>query len=205
MTADETDDGTGGGGGTLRKSLDELLGIAREFLADERLSNDEIAYLDGWLARHAEVSGSFPGDVIHGRVRAALADGVVTREERSHLVETLNELLDDRLDDLAEKIELTELWFDDAGPIAFENAEFCLAGHFVSGPLSVSRAAIERRGGTVTVKVSERSAYLVIGGLGLDEWRSGGLGSEVELAMRLRARGHPIKIIPEGSLSAQLR
>ena len=59
--------------------------------------------------------------------------------------------------------------------------------------------AIVQRGGVVTPSISGDSQYLVVGGLGVDEWREGGLGQEIEAAMRLRASGKPVKIIPEGS------
>jgi len=43
-----------------------------------------------------------------------------------------------------------------------------------------------------------------VGGLGVDEWRTGGLGAEIESAMRLRATGQPVKIIPEDCWVAKL-
>ncbi len=45
----------------------------------------------------------------------------------------------------------------------------------------------------------------MVGALGLDEWRDGGLGAEIEAAMRLRAQGEPVKIIPEDCWVAHLK
>jgi NAD-dependent DNA ligase len=189
----------------LSEPFDELLGIARGLLADERLSDDEIGFLSGWLNQHRSIARQFPGDVIHDRVRAVLEDGVVTEEERSHLVDTLNMLIQNRLADLAERVDLTELWFDDAGTIGFGGSKFCLTGKFVFGSPGLCRSAIEQRSGIVTASVGDDTNFLVVGGLGLDEWRSGGLGVEIEKAMRLRATGRPVKIIPEDALVAQFR
>lgn len=189
----------------LREPLDELLGIARGLLADERLSNDEIGFLGKWLNQHRSIASQFPGDVIHERVRAVLEDGVVTEEERSHLVDTLNMLIQNRLEDLAERVDLTELWFDVAGTIGFEGSKFCLTGKFVYGSPGLCRSAVEQRGGVVTAAVGDDTNFLVVGGLGLDEWRSGGLGAEIEKAMRFRATGKPVKIIGEEALTAQLK
>lgn len=191
--------------GHLKQSLDELLGIARGLLADRKLGDDEISYLGNWLEEHRSIATQFPGDIIHDRVRAVLEDGVVTQEERSYLVDTLNLLIQQRLEDLADRIDLTELWFDEAGTIPFEGARFCLTGRFVYGPPGLCREAIERRGGIVTEHVGDDSGFLVVGALGLDEWRSGGLGTEIETAMRLRAGGRPVKIISEDALTGQLR
>jgi NAD-dependent DNA ligase len=184
---------------SVKRSLGELLGLARGLLADQELSNSEIEFLNEWLEERYEMTSSFPGNVIHDRIKEVLADGVVTEEERSHLVNTLNMLIEDRLEDLAEQVDLTELWFDEVGLIDFNKARFCLTGNFVFGPQAVCKTAIEQRGGTVSPTVEDEIQFLVIGALGVDEWRTGGLGTAVEEAMRLRARGKPVKIIPEDS------
>lgn len=183
----------------LRQSLRELLGIARGILADQHLSDGEIDYLKAWLDQRHEMTASFPGNVIHERIKHVLEDGVVTEEERSHLVDTLNMLTEERLEDLAEQVELDELWFDEVGLISFDKARFCLTGNFVFGPREECKTAIQQRGGTVAPTVGEETQYLVVGALGVDEWRSGGLGADIEKAMRLRVQGRAVKIIPEDS------
>ncbi|MDT8319268.1 MAG: hypothetical protein RQ826_01940 [Xanthomonadales bacterium] len=188
----------------LRQSLHELLGIARGLMADQQLSDGEIDYLKQWLDQRSELTASFPGNVIYERVKHVLADGVVTEEERSHLVEMLNMLTEERLEDLAERVDLDELWFDEVGLIQFDKTRFCLTGNFVYGPIAKCTTAVEQRGGTVVPKVGEETQYLVVGALGVDEWRSGGMGEKIEQAMRLRGQGKPLKIIPEDSWVVQL-
>ena len=189
---------------TLKQSLGELLGLARGLMADQELTDSEIHFLNEWLDERHSMTSSFPGNVIHERIKEVLDDGVVTEEERSHMVDTLNMLIEDRLEDLAEQVDLTELWFDDVGLIDFNKARFCLTGNFVYGPEDVCKTAIEQRGGIVTPSVGDESHFLVVGGLGVDEWRSGGLGAEIESAMKLRATGKSVKIIPEDSWVAYL-
>ena len=189
---------------TLKQSLGELLGLARGLMADQELTDSEIHFLNEWLEERHSMTSSFPGNVIHERIKDVLEDGVVTEEERSHLVDTLNMLIEDRLEDLAEQVDLTELWFDDVGLIDFNKARFCLTGNFVFGPEDVCKTAIEQRGGIVTPSVGDELHFLVVGGLGVDEWRSGGLGAEIESAMKLRATGKSVKIIPEDSWVAYL-
>ena len=188
-----------------RESLGELLGIARGLMADRELSDAEIHFLNEWLQQRYWVASSFPGNVIHERIREVLEDGIVTEEERSHLVDTLSMLIEDRLEDLAEQVDLTELWFDEVGLIQFDKARFCLTGNFVYGPLTLCRTAIEQRGGIVIPSVNDQAQFLVVGALGVDEWREGGLGAEIEAAMRLRATGGSVKIIPEDCWLAQMR
>jgi NAD-dependent DNA ligase len=189
---------------TLKQSLGELLGLARGLLADQELTDSEIKLLHEWLEDRYHMIASFPGNVIHKRIKEVLEDGVITEEERSHLVETLTLLVEDRLEDLAEQVDLTELWFDDGGLIDFNKTRFCLTGNFVYGPIEACKAEIEKRGGVVNPSVGTEVQYLVVGGLGVDEWRSGGLGTEIEKAMRLRAKDSSVKIIPEDSWVAHL-
>lgn len=191
-------------GENLKQSLGELLGLARGLLADQELTDSEINFLHDWLEERYHMTSSFPGNVIHKRIKEVLEDGIVTEEERSHLVNTLTMLVEDRLEDLAEQVDLTELWFDEVGLIDFNQSKFCLTGNFVYGPLEICESAIEERGGVVNKSVGREVQYLVVGGLGVDEWRSGGLGAEIEKAMRLRARDNSVKIIPEDSWVAHL-
>jgi hypothetical protein len=188
----------------LKQSLGELLGLARGMLADRELSDSEIQFLQSWLAEHIEVTRAFPGNVIQSRIEEVLEDGIITGEERDYLVETLNLLIEGRLEQVAEKIDMAELWFDEAGEIDFDRSHFCLTGNFIYGPIRLCSVATQMRGGEVRPTVSEDVQYLVVGALGLDEWREGGLGLQIETAMRMRASGKPVKIIPEDSWVAQL-
>jgi len=190
---------------TLKQSLGELLGLARGLLADQELSDSEIKFLRDWLEDRYSITSSFPGNVLHDRIKEVLADSVVTEEERAHLVDTLNMLIEGRLDDLTEQVDLSELWFDEVGLIEFCNTRFCLTGNFVFGPLEVCKGAIEQRGGIVDPLVAHEPQFLVVGGLGVDEWRLGGLGAEIETALKLKGRGVSLKIIPEDAWVSQLQ
>jgi len=204
MSEDSEDFGSFGSDAN-RQSLGELLGIARGLLADQQLGDEEIHFLNRWLEERYRVASEFPGNVIHKRIKDVLEDGVITEEERSHLVDSLNMLIENRLEDLAEQVDLTELWFDEVGLIRFDKTKFCLTGNFVYGPRSVCKTEIERRGGVVMPSVGNEAEFLVVGALGVDEWRDGGLGAEIEAAMRLRALGKAVKIIPEDCWVAQLK
>jgi len=189
----------------LRQSLSELLGLARGMLADQELSDSEIKFLQQWLEERYSMTSSFPGNVIYDRIKEVLADGIVTEDERDHLVETLNMLIEGRLEDLSEQLDLTELWFDEVGLIEFHDTRFCLTGNFVYGPKEICKTAIEERGGVVSPTVDNEPEFLVVGGMGVDAWRTGGLGAEIEEAMRLKARGIPLKIISEDAWISQLK
>lgn len=190
--------------GFLHEPLDELRSLAEGILADQKLADNEILFLRDWLERRADLAAAFPGNVIYRRITDVLEDGIITGEERRYLIDTLNTLISGNLDDLGESTRLTELWFDDAENLAYDHTRFCLTGNFVYGPFDVCRTAIEARGGIVSPRVGPEADFLVVGALGVDEWRHGGLGSMIETAMKLRAAGSPLKIIPEESWAAGL-
>jgi len=189
---------------SLKKSLNELLGLARGLMADDELSDSEILFLHEWLEDRYSITSSFPGNVIQARLQEVLEDGIITEEERVYLVDTLNTLIEGRLEDLADEVDLTELWFDEPGIIDFHSTRFCLTGNFVYGPRDVCRTAIESRGGTVMPTITNEPEVLIVGGLGVDEWRTGSLGAKIEAALRMKKQGVPVKIIAEEAWVDQL-
>jgi NAD-dependent DNA ligase len=201
MAADKADNFSSD---SLKKSLNELLGLARGLMADQLLSDSEILYMHDWLEDRYSVTSSFPGNVIHARIKEVLEDGIITEEERRYLVETLNTLIEGRLEDLTDEVDLTELWFDEPGIIDFHSTRFCLTGNFVYGPREVCQTAIESRGGQVLPAITNEPEILVVGGLGVDEWRTGRLGSKIEAALQMKKQGLPVKIIAEEAWVEQL-
>jgi len=189
---------------SLKKSLNELLSLARGLMADDELSDSEILFLHEWLEDRYSITSSFPGNVIQARLQEVLEDGIITEEERVYLVDTLNTLIEGRLEDLADEVDLTELWFDEPGIIDFHSTRFCLTGNFVYGPRDVCRTAIESRGGTVMPTITNEPEVLIVGGLGVDEWRTGSLGAKIEAALRMKKQGVPVKIIAEEAWVDQL-
>jgi hypothetical protein len=188
----------------FKQSMGELLGLARGLLADQELTDSEIRFLHQWLEDRHSMTSSFPGNVIYNRIKEVLADGVITEDERDHLLETLNMLVEGRLEELSGQVDLSELWFDEVGLIDFHNTRFCLTGNFVYGPKDICKSAIEERGGIVSASVDNEPEFLVVGGMGVDAWRTGGLGAEIEEALRLKSRGIPLKIIPEDTWISHL-
>lgn len=188
----------------MRTSCAALVGIVQGMLADGILNDQEIAYLSVWLDDAQNVSLTWPGSVIHAQVRSALADGVITAEERSHLVETLQGLLGGKLDEVAEASFVTELPIDRAVDIDVEGKLFCFTGDFVFGPRRICEQAIEARGGLVS-NVTKKLNYLVVGGLGSPEWKHGSFGTKIEKAMQLKQAGVGIQVVHEDTWASSLR
>jgi NAD-dependent DNA ligase len=181
----------------MSRSLGALLGITQGLICDGNLNDREIHFLNDWLTANENIANSFPGDIVHARLKAVIADGVITDEERSYLTDTLQKLVGGSLDELAEPAHVTELAFDVVDTLAFQATRFCLTGNFVFAKKDVCHDAIERRGGLIADNVSKKLHYLVVGGLGSAEWKHGSFGTKVEAAMKLKREGAVLRIIRE--------
>lgn len=181
----------------LHRSAGALLGIAQGLICDAHLNDSEIHFLNDWLNKNENIANTWPGDVLHARVRTVLADGRVSEAERDYLLETLRKLIGGTLEDLGEAAHVSELMFDMVESIRFNGATFCLTGDFVFAPRSVCADAIERRGGSVSSSVTRKVNYVVVGGLGSSEWKHGSFGTKIEKAMDLKRDGVPLLIVHE--------
>jgi hypothetical protein len=76
----------------LAKAAQLLVGICSGIVADGKVTDDEILFLQQWLQEHAEVTSIWPGNMIAKRIEDILADGIVTTEERDDLLITLQEI-----------------------------------------------------------------------------------------------------------------
>lgn len=188
----------------MNRSLGALVGIAQGLLADRRLTDQEVQFLHDWLEQNDVIATVWPGDVVFARIRHVLEDGVITEAERSHLIDTLQKLVGGELDKLAELTHVTELALDNIDIITIRGSRICMTGDCVFGPRSVCRSVIEELGGIWSNSVTKKLNYLVIGGLGSDEWKYGSFGTKVEKAMQYKRAGAPILIIHEDSWAASL-
>ncbi|MGJ3702673.1 BRCT domain-containing protein [Variovorax sp. AFSI2.2] len=188
----------------MRTSCAALVGIVQGIMSDGHLNDAEIEFLKSWLSGAETVALTWPGTVIKAQVESILADGLVTEEERSHLAETLRQLVGGKLDEIADAGFVTELPIDRLEGIEVPNKLFCFTGDFVFGPRKLCEQAIETRGGTIA-GVSKKLHYLVVGGLGSAEWKHGSFGTKIEKAIQHKEAGVPLFIVHEDTWAASLR
>lgn len=184
----------------LRKSCESLLGICTGIMADEKLNEQEVRFLDLWLKDNVDIANVWPGDVIARRVRDVLADNVVTEDELKHLQETLKELIGGTLQDTGAVNGLsTRLPINDekASPLIFKESSFCFTGNFIFGTRAACERAITERGALAVNNVIKDLGYLVIGTMVSSEWANTSHGRKIEKAVEYQNKGCPILIISE--------
>lgn len=70
----------------LDKSLNTLIGIIEGIAADKLLNSQELRYINEWLDEHREFAERHPFNELVPLLRASLADGKITNEEREDLL-----------------------------------------------------------------------------------------------------------------------
>jgi len=181
----------------LKRSCESLLGLASGLIADGELNDREVAFLSTWLAEHPELAATWPGEVVCRRVRAVLADGVISAEERIHLEKTLTELIGGSFsEDGAIPVGSNALPIDADVEVLVPGRSFCFTGQFVFGTRArCERAAIEH-GGRVQ-SVGRGLDFLVIGELASRDWKYSSHGAKIESAVAVRQEGGAIRIVSE--------
>lgn len=182
---------------SMRQSLGALVGIAQGMLCDGVLNDAEILSLRQWFATNERLAHAWPGDVVYDKVKEVLSDGVITEQERNHLLKVLGDLIGAAPTDLAAAARVTELAYDDVERIDFQQRSFLFTGNFVHGPRKNCESEIKARGGVVSKVVTRNLNYLVIGGLGSAEWKHGSFGLKIEKVMQYKRERAPILVLKE--------
>jgi NAD-dependent DNA ligase len=89
--------------------------------------------------------------------------------------------------------------------VSIDGRSFVLTGKFVTGTRAYCESLVTARGGLCLPSVSRRAHYLVVGGLGSDQWIASAFGTEIEKAVQLRAAGHDVSVVPEDAWAGALR
>lgn len=189
----------------IRKATEHLLGICAGLTADNHISADEVMYLKNWLSNHPEVTDEWPGKVIAARVTAILEDGMITAAESYDLLDTLRQLSGNHLHETGTAAaDQPILPIDDDPSIYFQNMSFCLTGKFIFGTRAACERLILRVGGTVVDTITQRTNYLIIGGLIEPQWAHTTYGRKIEKAVQYKAAGVDIIIASEQQWTEQM-
>lgn len=189
--------------GAIRKSIESksiqmLSGLVSGMVADGQLNDLEIQFLNTWLTENSQTTRYWPGSAIAALLREVLADGIITPDEREHLLKELQLMAGN---DFAETGAATpvpvDLPFDHHHKPSFGGARVCLTGEFLFGTRSACEALSLKWGATPVLNVSRKVAYLVVGTHVSPAWLTASYGRKIMQAIELRNGGHTINILPE--------
>lgn len=182
----------------ITKAIEHLLGMVDGMLADDHLHDKEVLLLSTWLSANQEATLVWPACVLGQKVREVLADGIISDEERKHLLKVLSDLIaSDFSETGSASAEVATLPINDAVTVEIKNAGVCMTGEFIFG----TRAACERltlkAGGMPLNNVTKSADILVIGTRVAPDWAHTTFGRKIQRAAELQTEGHPIEIISE--------
>ena len=180
------------------KAVNVLYGLCLGIVADGKVDNREVLFLDTWLKENSDYLASFPLNVVSDRLRDILSDGVITQDEKDDLYSMLGQLVGGTLEKSgAAGGNSTLLPFDQVACIDFEGKVFCFTGKFIRGQRSVCEDMVVSHGASVVKNVIKKLDYLVIGELASRDWVAASHGRKIEKALFYREQGSSILILSE--------
>ena len=182
----------------LKRSCQELIGIAEGMLVDDQLCDKEIIFLKNWLEKNGEIAYTWPGEVVYKRICDVLEDGHIDEAERSFLTKTLEELAGGGFHDTgALSSDPTSLPLEQVHTLVFAGSSFCFTGTFLYGTREACHRATEKAGGVSAPRITKKLDYLVVGTMTTRSWAHTSFGRKIEKAVQLKQDGCPLSIIDE--------
>ena len=181
----------------IDKAIEHLLGLCDGITADQHLHDGEIFFLRNWLDDNTHIRERWPANVIADRVQSVLADGIITDDERTDLLTTLNQLLGSPQEVGTTSGTSTALPVTTNAVIDLMGAYVCLTGKFVTGTRKKCEDMVLSRGGFPEGDVTKKTNYLIVGDLASRDWKFSSFGRKIERAMELQGNGQSISILSE--------
>ncbi|WP_051299340.1 BRCT domain-containing protein [Marinobacterium litorale] len=189
------------------RDIDELIGICRGIIFDDKVNKSEAEHLAQWLYAQPDLLDTWPASIIYDRLCEVLSDGVVDDREAADLLNLLSsitgsqktpvESINEETGEVSVIKSSTALPVSEPESIEFEGRTFVLTGTFYSGKRSDCESEITSRGGRCTRSPNKATRYVVIGEQGSRDWIHSSWGRKIEKAIAMQDAGHEIEIISE--------
>jgi NAD-dependent DNA ligase len=189
------------------KSLNSLMGIVSGLVSDGELNDREILFLKTWCDENRHIAGEYPANIIYRRVHEVLIDGVITDEEREHLLTELKIISGTDFANTGSALpEQIESIFDNDPTVIYEGNEFVFTGKFLYGTRNACQDAVTRRGARVKDYITQETNYLVIGTRSSPEWITENFGRKIQKAAEMASSGeYEISIMREVDWTMSLK
>ena len=185
------------------RQADELVGIARGLIADGKIEETEVQFLEKWLVANAAITGLPVIRTLHKRIAEVLRDGAVDADEKRDLLDTL-EHFTTRDFEKGEPLKSSSLPLCDPAPaLSFSGWRYCFTGTFnFGGRRDCEKAVIDR--GATAGSLTQKTRILVVGVYATESWKHSAFGNKIVQACEWRDKGLPISIVSEQHWVAHL-
>jgi NAD-dependent DNA ligase len=185
-----------GGKRIADRQIDEMIGLARGLIADGRIDQSEVEFLQKWLAANMALTEQPLIRTLYARITEVLKDGLVDTEEKAELMDTLCRFTTRDME-LGEVLKSTSLPLCDPMPtLNFEGWRYCFTGTFNYGKRKDCEDAVTSRG-AIAGSLSQKTKVLVIGIYATEAWKHSTYGNKIIEACDWRDAGIPISIVSE--------
>ena len=182
------------------RNIDELMGLAKGFLADDIIVQKEVEYMIDWIETHFSIEDidTYPLNTIYDRLKVVMADGKLSSKEAEDIKALLTMFtggnpISEQVNEMSSSLPLCT----PAPDIDFQGKTFCLTGAFTIGTRTQCEAIIKSLGGKASKSITKKTDYLVIGIIGSEAWIHSSYGRKIEQAVNNRDSGDGISIISE--------
>ena len=177
------------------KKVDEFIGLCKGLLADDRIVEPEVRFLQSWLEDHQDISKLYPISAIYQRIIEILEDDIVDEDEEEELLITLKCITAKRKQ--RSRRAKNEMPAFDTGKISFENKFFTLTGRFIIGTHCKIAEFIKEKGGTLQDEPDEETDYMVVGNTDDPDWTASSSFECINQAISMLKVNPSIKFINE--------
>lgn len=185
------------------RQVDELIGLVRGLIADGKINEAEVNFLQTWLVNNVAISDQPLIATLYDRVREILADGVADPDECADLLAALTRFTAGDVE-LGEAPKATTLPLCSPAPVlAFAGKQYCFTGTFSFGQRKHCEQAVEVRGGSAG-SLTRKTDFLIIGAYATESWKHSSFGHKILKAADMRTGGLPISIVSEAHWSKSL-
>ncbi|MBM9519532.1 BRCT domain-containing protein [Desulforhopalus vacuolatus] len=181
------------------RNIDELIGLCKGIVADNRVNLDETIFLQNWMEKHSTNISDPIINALYCHIHSVLADGIIDEKEEKELFKILTEFTGESTVNSIESIAAT-LPLDRPEPkeIIFNKKIFCLTGKFSYAPRKICEEETKKRGANTSKGVTLKTDYLVIGTFCSRDWSHTSYGRKIEKAVGYRdQRRTGIQIVHE--------
>ncbi len=178
----------------VKKSIQELIGIAGMIIYDGKIDDNEISFLTQWLGNNKAFLMNYPLSDLNEIINHILKDGTITEQEKMMLFAFL-----DSISAISPNRVVDNIFTQDC-EIIFETRNFTFTGDMAWGERPKAEKAVTDRGGNCLRSCTLKTNYLVVGDLGSEFYKYGRFGSKIETALKYKdKKGTSIQIVRESN------
>ncbi len=169
------------------RALLELKTILATITGDDKIEPSRLLELHNWIEEHAEMSETYPCNMISHRIGSILENGIIGNDEYGKLLEACDKVLDPVGTNCSCSGSVIEV----------KGKNVVLSGEFSIGSKSKVESILIERGAKIQKSVTSKTNILLVGDEGSSAWIAGNYGTKVKKAMSLQEKGIPVTILRE--------